>query len=300
MQLKKQGLWSPFVPDAPTIGTAIVTGSTTATVAFTAPASDGGLPITLYTATSSPGGVTGTLSQAGSGTITVSGLTASTAYTFTVKATNAVGQGAASAASNSITTLPVAPAIGSSLGGGYYSGRINQSGTIYNLITAPKASGQSSLAWKINTTGGDPTSLIDGPANSAFMNSATYPAAQFCEGLTIGGFSDWYMPARNELSVQYYFLKPTTASNNVNAGSNANAVSPQPVSTNYSSGSPAQTSASTFQSGNSEAFTDNIYWSSTQDGYAGAGRTVNFSDGAQYSSFKYAVTPVRAVRRVTA
>jgi hypothetical protein len=24
-------------------------------------------------------------------------------------------------------------------------------------------------------------------------------AAQFCEGLTIGGFSDWYMPAKNEL-----------------------------------------------------------------------------------------------------
>jgi len=92
------------VPDAPTIGTATATGSASATVVYTAPASNGGSVITSYTATSSPSGITGTLSQAGSGTITVSGLAATTSYTFTVKATNAIGQSAASAASNSITT----------------------------------------------------------------------------------------------------------------------------------------------------------------------------------------------------
>jgi len=96
------------VPGAPTIGTAsIASGSTTASVPFTAPASDGGTAITLYTATSSPGGLTGTLSQAGSGTVSVSGLTVGTAYTFTVTATNAVGTGPASAASNSITPTAV-------------------------------------------------------------------------------------------------------------------------------------------------------------------------------------------------
>jgi alpha-tubulin suppressor-like RCC1 family protein len=92
------------VPDAPTIGTAASTGATTATVAFTQPANNGGSTITSYTATSSPGGITGTLNQAGSGTITVTGLSPSTSYTFTVTATNAVGTSAASAASNSITT----------------------------------------------------------------------------------------------------------------------------------------------------------------------------------------------------
>ncbi len=95
--------WS--VPGAPTIGTASVASSTSASVPFTAPASNGGTAITSYTATSSPGGVTGTLSQAGSGTITVSGLTTATAYTFTVTATNTVGTGAASAASNSVTPI---------------------------------------------------------------------------------------------------------------------------------------------------------------------------------------------------
>ena len=92
------------VPDAPTIGTATATGTTTATVVYTAPASDGGATITSYTATSSPSGITGTLSQAGSGTITVSGLAPTTSYTFTVTATNSAGTSAASAASNSITT----------------------------------------------------------------------------------------------------------------------------------------------------------------------------------------------------
>jgi len=92
------------VPGAPTIGTATQTGSSTATVAYTAPASNGGLPITSYTAVSTPSGGTGTLSQAGSGTITVSGLSPSTSYTFVVFATNSLGNSPNSAASNSITT----------------------------------------------------------------------------------------------------------------------------------------------------------------------------------------------------
>jgi len=92
------------LPDAPTIGTATA-GNGEASVTFSAPGSNGGSVITLYTATSNPGGSTGTSATAG--TITVTGLTNGTAYTFTVTATTATGTGAASAASNSVT--PLAP-----------------------------------------------------------------------------------------------------------------------------------------------------------------------------------------------
>ena len=116
--------------DAPTIGTATSTGQTTATVAFTAPANNGGSAITSYTATSSPGGITGTLSQAGSGTINITGLTAGTSYTFTVTATNNIGTSSSSSASNSITTTaaPTAPptvdylVVGGGGGGGFGAG----------------------------------------------------------------------------------------------------------------------------------------------------------------------------------
>jgi hypothetical protein len=101
-------------PSAPTIGTATTASATSATVTFTAPASNGGSAITSYTATSSPGGLTGTLAGATAGTITITGLTASTAYTFTVTATNSEGTSGASSASNSITTSAIAPESGGS------------------------------------------------------------------------------------------------------------------------------------------------------------------------------------------
>jgi hypothetical protein len=92
-------------PNVPTIGTATSVNATTASVSFTAPANNGGSVITSYTAVSSPGGITGTLSGSGSGSITVTGLTALSSYTFTVYATNAAGNSASSGASNSVQVV---------------------------------------------------------------------------------------------------------------------------------------------------------------------------------------------------
>ena len=95
-------------PNAPIIGTATVSGlSGQASISFAAPAFNGNATITSYTATSSPGGITATVSQAGSGVIIVNGLTNGTAYTFTVRASNSIGQSAESAASNAVTPYTI-------------------------------------------------------------------------------------------------------------------------------------------------------------------------------------------------
>ena len=193
---------------------------------------------------------------------------------------------------------PPPTVIGQAFGGGFYAGQISTAGNgiaDYYLVVGPVASAESTLAWKTSNTGGDPTSVIDGPANSATMNSATYPAAQFCEGLTVGGFTDWYMPAKNELEVCYYNLKPTTTSNNTSSGINANAVPAR--ASNYTAGTPAQTSATDFQDTGAEDFALAQYWSSTEFS-ASNGSYQNFGDGLQHRYTKAVSLRVRGIRRV--
>ena len=92
------------VPSAP--ASVIATpGDAQAAVAWSAPASDGGSPITGYTVTSSPD--LKTCTTTGVPSCTVTGLANGTPYTFTVTATNAVGTGPASPASAPVT--PTAP-----------------------------------------------------------------------------------------------------------------------------------------------------------------------------------------------
>lgn len=201
-------------------------------------------------------------------------------------------------------TWPAPPAslvIGQAYQGGYYAGQISTTGNgvpTHNLVVAPVASGQNnSIQWKTtNTSTAGTSSVIDGPTNSANMNNATHPAAQFCEGLSIGGYTDWYMPAKNELEVCYFNLKPTTASNNLSSGINSNAVPAR--ASNYTSGTPAQTSAANFQDTGAEDFDPNTYWASTEGSATGAWKQT-FSVGYQYYSGQKTGTQwVRAVRRV--
>lgn len=192
------------------------------------------------------------------------------------------------------------PAIGDAYGGGFFAGQISTSGdgvATHNLVIGPVASAEnSSKQWKTSNSSTSGTgSNIDGPTNSSNMNNADHPAGQFCEGLTIGGFSDWYMPAKNELEVCYYNLKPTTTSNETSVGGNTNAVPSR--GSNYTAGTPAQTAATAFQTGGAQAFTDGTYWSSTEGGtFASWFQT--FSNGVLDTSNKSNTNRVRAVRRV--
>lgn len=93
------------VPGAPSAPVA-VGGDSSAIVTLVPPVSDGGSPITGYTVISDPaGGIDG---NAGTTALvhSITGLTNGTPYTFTVTATNSVGAGAASAASNIVTPNP--------------------------------------------------------------------------------------------------------------------------------------------------------------------------------------------------
>jgi hypothetical protein len=200
---------------------------------------------------------------------------------------------------------PPPTTIGSAYGGGYFAGQIKDGSSYYNLVISPRATGNfiGDKAWSLVTTTTGYTSVINGPNNSAGEAAlgADYQAAVFCEGLSIGGYTDWYLPARNELEVLYYFLKPSTNSNNTSSGSNANAVSPEPVSTNYTSGSPAQTSSTAFRSFGAQCLDETVYISSTETGATTiAGQS--FTNGAYFGTINKTGTyaGIRAIRRVLA
>ncbi len=100
---------APTVPGAPVIGIAVA-GNAQATVNFSAPANNGGSSISGYVVTSSPAG--GVQTQGGTSSLShvVTGLANGTSYTFDmVKASNAIGTGAASAASNAVVPSSAPP-----------------------------------------------------------------------------------------------------------------------------------------------------------------------------------------------
>lgn len=89
-------------PDQPTSVTA-VPGNGQATVTWTAPVVDGGATVTAYLVTGTPGGTCSVSGAPPATTCTVPNLINGTAYTFSVMATNALGDSLASAPSNPVT-----------------------------------------------------------------------------------------------------------------------------------------------------------------------------------------------------
>lgn len=122
VQARNASGWGPYTAFGPSVVTAAVTapsapvltgtaaGTSTATVTFTAPANDGGSPITQYYAqcVSSDGGVLGA-KLATTGPIAVSGLSGGKTYRCRVQAKNAVGWGPYTAFGSSVTLAATAP-----------------------------------------------------------------------------------------------------------------------------------------------------------------------------------------------
>jgi hypothetical protein len=198
---------------------------------------------------------------------------------------------------------PPLPAIGDAYGGGYFAGQINDGGTVYNLVLSDKTVGQFyNKTWGPLATTTGATSLSNGKTNTATLVAlgASYQCATLCAAINSGGYTDWYMPSYYELEILYYFFKPDTTSNNTSAGSNPNAVSPEPISTNYTAGNPAQTPLTNFQTGGAQELNGPFLWTSSEFSSNNA-YFRQTSDGGQGNYAKNRTgTITRAIRRVAA
>jgi hypothetical protein len=214
-----------------------------------------------------------------------------------------------SAWSSFATAAAFAPAPGTAMGGGYFGGQINAGGTVYNLIVAPRATGQfggntpSTIQWKTSAsadTNPNSQNAVYGKLATDQFTGPTYPAFNWAKGLNIGGNTDWYIPAKNELEILYFNLKPDTTANNTSSGINPNAVPAR--ASNYTAGNPAQTTNALFQSGGSEAFSTAVfYWSSSENSiFTSDAWSQNFSNGIQGGNTKDNLGYARAVRRIAA
>ena len=137
------------------------------------------------------------------------------AYTFTVTATNAIGTSVASAASNSVT--PAVPiAIGDFYQGGvvfhiFESGETGYvAGETHGLIAAVEDQ-SSGIRWNNGsnvTTGATETAVGTGATNTTTIISAqgateTSYAAGLARAYTGGGYTDWFLPSKDELNRMY-------------------------------------------------------------------------------------------------
>ena len=250
----------PTAPGAPT-GVTATAGNGSANVSWTAP-SNGGSAITSYTVTPYVGStaqtpVTVTGNPPATFT-TVTGLTNGTAYTFTVTATNAIGTGPASAASNAVTpSPPTAP--GAPTG-----------------VTATAGNGSASVSWTAPSNGGSAitsytvTPYIGSTAQTPVTVTGNPPATSTTvTGLTNGTAYTFTVTATNAIGTG-----PASAASNAVTPAAAGPISVD--KTVFTDGSGTMTSPSLTTS----TANDLVVAFVSADGPAGAGRQTFTVTGA--------------------
>jgi hypothetical protein len=141
-------------------------------------------------------------SGTGTFTSTITGLIANTTYYIRAYATNSVGE----AYGNQVTVTTTSSfSIGQSYGGGIIC-YINGTGN-HGLIAAPNDQSSGSM-WGCSSTSipSTSTAIGTGQANTtAIVNGCSTAgiSARVCDDLVLNGFSDWFLPSKDELSQMY-------------------------------------------------------------------------------------------------
>lgn len=196
---------------------------------------------------------------------------------------------------------------GKPYGGGYYAGNIYQEDGLYALIVAEKAAETSLMFAPVaHNMYGQPSDR-DGHFNTwSLLNKSTpdgstpgnWYAASYCRNYRGGGHADWFLPAQHQLEIAYRNLKPTATANHWSqSGVNPYA---DPATDKYTAANPAQTTATAFRTGGTQAWVADYYTTSTALG-ANSGYAIyqNFSDGFQTSMmFTIMAQRIRPMRQI--
>jgi hypothetical protein len=212
--------------------------------------------------------------------------------------------------------------IGEPFGGGFFAGYISHTADgnpTHALIVAPRANGATGIGYTLTTNLKWADETVAAPANNVLISASSefdgkvntdlmmslianntysagaFPAAQFCADLSIGGFTDWYLPSRFEMDIAYFNLKPNTQTNDTNWGTNIYSVPRRPRSN--SRNLPTQTNLTAFNSAAQQAFVADNHWSSTEGTANGAWR-LNLGNGGQVNTLKTGNYRVRAFRKL--
>jgi hypothetical protein len=196
--------------------------------------------------------------------------------------------------------------VGEAYGGGFFAGYISHTADgnpTHALIVAPRATGATGSGYTLTTNPKWADETVDAPAHATLIGASSnfdgkantdlmmsliadstysagaFPAAQFCADLSTGGHTDWYLPARYELDIAYFNLKPGTGGNDTNWGSNIYSVPKR--DNNYSPTFPRQSILTPFNT-SAEAFVAVLHWSSTEANATNAWR-LDLSSGFQGS-----------------
>ena len=147
------------------------------------------------------------ISGATSSTYTLVSADLANTITVTITYTDSKGFTETETSAATASVVPASPftSIGSGSNTiGYWLGTAGD-GTS-KLITAPKSTESSAVAWGSNGTTRNIVDNNNGLANTNALyafGAAAHPAAAYCKTLTTGGYNTWYLPAKNELITVY-------------------------------------------------------------------------------------------------